>query len=181
MERSGKVLIIMRPFSDKSIINNEHVDHFVLSFQETRDWLTECKKLIGSEVDIVFLKMHPSSSKALVAQLLDEVSFSIPVVISEDDIYSCVAKVDKVFGFYSTTLLIASAHGCETYCMKTQLVERSFLDWPVLSEVYSDFGVQMIQLGQESDTSNARHSVAKLGHYPENSSAYCADLFSGSL
>ena len=65
--------------------------------------------------------------------------------------------------------------------MKTQLVERSFLDWPVLSEVYSDFGVQMIQLGQENDTLNSRHSVAKLEHYPEYSSTYCADLFSGSL
>lgn len=178
-KHAGTVLILMRPFSDQSINDRSKIDHYVLSYTETVDWLLACKKQIGNDVERIHLKLHPSNSEKAVEDLLQEINFPVEVKILNEDIFMSVAKVDTVYGFYSTTLLIASAFGCKTYCMRTSLVERSFKDWPILEQVYHDYGIKFMHLRDDEKSPIKTTKNIKRHHFVANATEYCANVITG--
>lgn len=177
----GTVLILMRPFSDESINDRYEIDHYVLSYSETVDWLLACREQIGTDVERIHIKLHPSNSKKAVAKLLQDINFPGEVEILNEDIFMSVAKVDTVYGFYSTTLLISSSFGCKTYCMRTSLVDRSFCDWPILEQVYHDYGIKFLHLGVEEKSPINIAQNTRRHHFMENATEYCADIITGLL
>lgn len=174
---AGTVLIIMRPFSGESVSDQAEIDHYVLTYREALDWLLVCKDQIGDDAIRIHLKLHPSNSKSSVIELLQKISFPVPTEILDEDIYTSVSEADTVYGFYSTTLLIASAFGCKTYCLKTDLVDRSFSDWPILEQVYGDYGIKFIQTNHEEKSRKNTPSKINRQHFLENSTEFCATMF----
>ena len=134
------------------------------------------KKQIGNDVERIHLKLHPSNSEKAVEDLLQEINFPVEVKILNEDIFMSVAKVDTVYGFYSTTLLIASAFGCKTYCMRTSLVERSFKDWQILEQVYHDYGIKFMHLRDDEKSPIKTTKNIKRHHFVANATEYCANV-----
>jgi len=168
-------LIIMRPFTEKGADNAHFVDHYVLSYNEMKQWLSGLVNKFDIESMQINVKLHPSNSHKSVRQLFGDLGLNGQLVIAEDDIFSAVANVKTVYGFYSTTLLVAAAFGCDTFCFKTQLVERSFAEWPILKSVYSDFGVTFVDENMELSPSPTNTNNRNL-HYKGNATEFCSEL-----
>ena len=61
------------------------------------------------------------------------------VTIYRDSIYNLISKKNQFISTYSTTLLVAIANESPTYIINSQIFNKVFKDWDVLSDLYSNF------------------------------------------
>ena len=136
---TDSLVVLLRPFHAKNS-KWDKAEKVVMEDHELDEIIKGVNNLIKrNKYNSIIIKPHPKNfKKDLTSHVLPFIEHK-NVTIYRDSIYNLISKKNQFISTYSTTLLVAIANESPTYIINSQIFNKVFKDWDVLSDLYSNF------------------------------------------